>query len=308
MKALFIIFTLTGSFFSGALIAGITLPKQTGLEGGAIVLFYGLIGAIIGIALTVIFINKIKPVFLKKITIGLIIFNFFFIAWIIFRITSNLSEPEPQQNSPQQNPQPVVEPAMFLPDQKADQTEIGLGMAKPDFYSNRVLYFYTPNLEKSVLEHTPSDSIVFVQTEHHQFDISYAPPWFYPEHLKLDYDIFYLKILTLSKEWIEVEVNKQTGLSSWISVSDVEILLWPEFLLTVFSIENLYPEKNILRVKPLLHASAYLVKNYSFIIPVMIKDSWIKVNLVGDDFNKTGEAWLQWYSDGKLLINYNLLL
>lgn len=307
MKALFVIFSLAGGFFSGALIAGLTLPKQTGLEGGAVVFVYGVIGAIIGIALALIFMNKIKPSLLKKITIGLIIFNFFFIAWIIFKVISALPEPERQQNPPQQKTQPIIEPAMFLPPQNTEQTEMGLGMAKPDFYNNRVLYFYSPNLEKSILEHTPYDSVVFVQTEHHQFEISYAPPWFYPEHLKLDYDIIYLKILTLGKDWIEVEVNKQTGLSSWISASDVEILFWPEFLLTIFSIENPYPEKNILRVKPLLNASAYLLNNYSFLQPVMIKDSWVKVNLLDNDFNKTGEAWLQWYADGKILIKYSLL-
>jgi len=307
MKALFVIFSLTGGFFSGALVAGLTLPKQTGLEGGAVVLVYGVIGVIIGIALSLIFMNKIKPALLKKITIGLIIFNFFFIAWIVFKVISALPETEQQQNPPHQKTQPIVEPAMFLLPQNYEKTEVGLGMAKHDFYDKRVLYFYSPNLEKSVLEHTPSDSIVFVQTEHHQFDISYAPPWFYPEHLKLDYDIFYMKILTLGKGWIEVEVNKQTGLSSWISASDVEIILWPEFLLTVFLLENPYPEKNILHVKPLLNASPYLLKNYSFLQPVMIKDSWVKVNLLDNDFNKTGEAWLRWYADGRLLISYSLL-
>lgn len=307
MKALFLFFSLTGGFFSGALVAGLTLPKQTGLEGGAVVFGYGVIGAIIGITLAVIFMNRINPALLKKITVVLIIFNLFFIAWIIFRIVSNLPEPERQQNPPQQKTEPIIEPAMLYLPQNDEQTEMGLGFAKPDFYSKGMLYFYSPNLEKSVLEHTPSDSIVFVQTEHHQYDISYAPPWFYPEHLKLDYDILYLKILTLGKEWIEVEVNKQTRLSAWISASDVEVLFWPEFLLTVFSIEILNGESNILRVKPLLHASAYLQKNYSFLQPVMIRDSWIKVNLLDEDFNKAGEAWLQWYADGKILINYSLL-
>lgn len=114
MKALFIIFSLTGGFFFGALVAGLTLPKQTGLEGGAVVFGYGVIGAIIVITLAVIFMKRIKPVLLKKITVGLIILNFFFIAWIIFRVVSILPEPEQQQNPPQQKTEPIIEPAMLF--------------------------------------------------------------------------------------------------------------------------------------------------------------------------------------------------
>ena len=117
---------------------------------------------------------------------------------------------------------------------------MGLGMVKPDFYNKKVLYFYgIPNFEKPVSDHTPTDSLVFTQTEHHQFDISYAPPWFYPEHQKLDYDILYFKLLAMNRDWVHVELNKQTGQSAWMSRSDVSVLLWPEFLLNVFSIENL---------------------------------------------------------------------
>jgi hypothetical protein len=308
MKALFVIFSLTGGFFFGALIGSATVYKAAGLAGGATVFIYGIAGIIIALILTLVFFNKMKPVLLKRITIILIILNIIYISWIIVRIQASLPEQEPQQKPPLEQTEPVITPVMFLLPQKNEQTEMGLGMAKPDFYNKRVLYFYSPNLEKSVLEHTPADSIVFTQTEHHHYDISYAPPWFYPEHLKMDYEILYMKVLTFSREWIEVEVNRETGLSSWISASDVEVLFWPEFLLTVFSIENLDPHENLLRIKPLSHASEFHIKEYEFLSPVMIKDSWIKVNLMDDDFNKVGEAWLQWHSDRKLLIDYSLLL
>lgn len=190
-----------------------------------------------------------------------------------------------------------------------NQTEMGLGMAKPDFFNKKVLYFYSvTNPEKSVSEYLPVDSLVFSQADHHQYDIRYAPPWFYPVHLKMDYEILYLKIITYGRDWIEVEVNRQTGLTTWISSSEAEVLFWPEFLLTVFSVDNLDPENNLLREKPLLNASPFLGIEFSFLSPVMVKESWLKVNLLDNDFNKVGEAWLQWHSYGKLLVSYSLLL
>lgn len=138
MKALFVIFNLTNGFFLGALVAGLTLPKQTGLEGGAIVFLYSIIGAVIGLTLGLILINKIKLALLKKITIGLIIFNIIFVAWIIFQVLSNLHEKEPMQKPPQRKTDPVTEPTGFLLPKNNEQTEAGLGMAISDFYDRRI--------------------------------------------------------------------------------------------------------------------------------------------------------------------------
>ena len=47
-----------------------------------------------------------------------------------------------------------------------NDTPIGLGMSKPKFYENNVIYFYgDPNFEKSVSDHSPTDSLVFRRTE-----------------------------------------------------------------------------------------------------------------------------------------------
>lgn len=140
MKALFVIFSLTNGFFLGALVGGLTLPKQTGMEGGAVIFIYGIIGAIIGITLSLIFMNKFKPALLKKITIIIILFNVIYIIWIIVRVLSDFPEPERQQNPPQQKTEPVIEPAMFLLPQNNEQTEAGLGVAKTDFYDRRVWF------------------------------------------------------------------------------------------------------------------------------------------------------------------------
>ena len=43
------------------------------------------------------------------------------------------------------------------------------------------------------------------------YEISYAPPWFVPAHLKMDYEILYLRALTPANDFTEVMVNETNG-------------------------------------------------------------------------------------------------
>ncbi|HRQ55652.1 MAG TPA: hypothetical protein PL018_15450 [Ignavibacteriaceae bacterium] len=310
MKTLFVLVCSLSGFFFGSFLGSATLPKGSGLAGPATVLFYGLIGALITALLSIFLVRKIERKLIIKITIILALLNLIPIGWVVYRfvtVTSQTQKEEPKKLTPTQIRGSLI--SLFLSSSKIyGETEMGLGMVKPDFYNRKVIYFYGfPNLEKPVSDHKPTDSLVFMQTEHNQIDISYAPPWFYPEHQKLDYDILYFKLLTMNRDWVQVELNKKTGQSAWMSRNDVSVLLWQEFLLNVFSIENLDPKSNLLRIKPLLHASEVMIKEYEIMAPVMIKDSWLKVNLFDKDFNIVGEAWLQWQYNGRLLITYSLL-
>lgn len=312
MKIFFVFISSLTGFFIGSFLASATLPKESGLAGGPTILFYGLIGLVISIIVSIFLIKKIERQLLKKITIILVILNLIPIGWIIYRVVSQTTQIKQEEQPKKLTPTEISGSLISLilkPSQKSyNNTEMGLGMVKPDFYNKKTLYFYgMPNLEKPANEHTPFDSIVFTQSEHHQFDISYAPPWFYPEHLKLDYDILYFKLLAMNRDWINVELNKQTEYSVWMLKSDVTVLLWPEFLLNIFSVEILDPRNNLLRIKPLSNASEVVVKEYEFLAPVMAKDSWIKVRLINKELDTVGEAWLQWQSGGKLLISYSLL-
>ena len=312
MKIFFVLISSLTGFFIGGLLGSLTLPKESGLAGGATVLFYGLIGLVIAIIVSIFLIKKIERKLLKKITIILVLLNLIPIGWIIYRVVSQSTqiknEEQPKKLTPTEISGSLISLILNLSQKSYNNTEMGLGMVKPDFYNKKVFYFYgLPNLEKPASEHTPIDSIVFAQSEHHQFDISYAPPWFYPEHQKLDYDILYFKLLAMNRDWLHVELNRQTEYSVWMLKSDVSVLLWPEFLLTVFAVEILDPKSNLLRIKPLSNASEVMIKEYEFLAPVMIKDSWLKVKLINKDYDVVGEAWLQWQSDGRLLISYSLL-
>lgn len=311
MKILFVLACSISGFFIGSFLGSATLPKGSGLAGPPTVLFYGLIGALITALLSIFLARKIERKLIVKITFILALLNLIPIGWVVYRfvtVTSQTQKEDPNKFTPTQISGSLISLLLNSSSKTNGEPEIGLGMVKPDFYDKKVIYFYGfPNFEKPVSDHRPTDSLIFMQTEHHQFDISYAPPWFSPEHLKLDYDILYFKLLTMNRDWVNVELNKKTGQSAWMSRSDASILLWPEFLLNVFSIENLDSKNNLFRVKPLMHASEVMAKEYEFLVPVMIKDSWLKVNFFDKDFNVLGEAWLQWQYNGRLLITYSLL-
>lgn len=312
MKFIFILICALTGFFTGAFIGAITLPEGSGLAGPAIVIGYGLMGSIIGAVLSAFFAGKFNRKLIVRMIIILALLNLIPIGWMIYRfaIESDRIQPEePVKRTPTEIKGSILSALEGMFSENLESPNLGLGMAAPDFYNKRQLYFYSkPNFEKSVQDHSPVDSIVFTQTEHHQYDITYAPPWFYPEHLKLDYEIFYLKILTMNREWLEVETNKETGATAWVSGRVAKIYLWPEFLLNVFSIENLFPEINPLRIKPLLPASQVLIDDYEFMTPVLIKDSWVMVDLLDNDLKKLGEGWLMWKDNQKILIRYYLLL
>ena len=183
---------------------------------------------------------------------------------------------------------------------------MGLGMAMPKFYENSVLYFYgNPNLEKPVSDHTPTDSLVFKRSEM-GLEIAYAPPWFAPAHLKMDYELLFIRMLSISHEFVEVMVNEFNGQTAYMDRTKNELRYWPEFLLTINSVEPLFSENNPVRVKPLSYAG--LVSSpFSFLKPLRISDQWMQVELLDDNFKSHGKGWIKWREDGKLLISYSLL-
>lgn len=298
MKFIFVIVSSLSGLFIGAFSASFSISKADGLAGSASILLYGLIGLILAMIISLLLIRKIERKLIIKITIILTILNLLPIGWIVCRyitITSQTQQEEPKKLIPTEIQSSLISLFINTALQNNNSAEIGLGMATPDFYNNKVFYFYSPpDFQKAVNEYTPTDSIVFEQTEHHNINISYAPQWFFPEHLKLDYEILHLKVLAINRDWLQVELNKETGYSAWLPRNNVTLKLWPEFLLGVFSIEKLDNEDSPLRIKPLKHASEIITKNYEILSPVMIKANWIMVNLLDKDFNIIGEGWIEW--------------
>lgn len=310
MKIIFVFVSAVTGFFVGLWFGIVTLPAGTGLEGPAAILFNGIVGALLVVIISFFVMNRIEPKRLRKIVIILALLNLLPIIWLLFRFMQIENKNE-QQTPPDLIPTEIRLSSLTLINKKikkAGEEQLGIGMVKPDFFSRNKLYFYQlPLFDKTHADQTPIDSLVFAQTEHHHYDINYAPPWFYPEHLKLDYDILYLKAISLSREWVEVEVNRESNLTAWILSADSKLLFWNEFLLQVHSVKPKDPVRNFLRIKPLKNASPVQALNYSILVPVMIRESWLKVDLLDENYKKVGSGWLLWKADGKLQVNYYLL-
>ncbi|MFZ1806759.1 MAG: hypothetical protein WAU36_06045 [Cyclobacteriaceae bacterium] len=300
MKVLFVLATTFLGGFIGLFYGIATVPKNSGLAGPAEVLGYSIVVALISLVLSIIINRKMKPEIRKKITITFLLVCLIPICWLFYRFKTNRPTEKEIPTTAKK-----VTPISY---NQQSATVLGLGMMRPDFYSKKVLYFYnSPNLEKSVSDHTPSDSLVFGQSDHHQYDILNAPPWFFPAHIKMDYEVLYMKVILQGKDWMQVEVNRQTGQSAWVDASEVKLSYWPQFLLNVHSIENPDMQNNPLKVRPLEQAGLWEGAAYEWMIPVLVNENWLKVSLRDKDMRVVGEAWLHWRSDKNLLIKYSLL-
>lgn len=184
----------------------------------------------------------------------------------------------------------------------------GLGVAKPHLSEGRLIYFYhLLPVDMQPWQVRPVDSLLINKGKHH-FELSYAPRLFLPEVMKLDYDLLYLRVIGISKDWIEVVVNKQTGLSYWISRGDAEFIHWPGFLLTVYDVELADPETNPLRFKPDDTADIVATTPARFALrPLAIKGDWMMVPTLGLADRIAPYGWIRWRKDDTLLITFSLL-
>ncbi len=304
----FITFFFVGLSYAGIVEAG----KNQGLAGGAIVVGYGVISAVIGliIALFVSYKASRKFIFSLNVILALCIVGFYAYFHIRFLETQKDKEQENQEiQQPKQPTAPATAPMAILVSNDAEfqaQPSFGLGMFSPNISELKPLYFYgNLNLEKSIMEHVPTDSITFKQTEYSGFDIATAPPYLVPEHLKLDYDILYFKAISVTDDFIEIEVNKLNNQTAFVSKYSGVLKYWPEFLLSINSVELLDPTTQAIYVKPLDHAGT-LNHSYSFMRPLKIKQDWMYVLLLHNDLKPVGKGWIKWHEDGKLLITYSL--
>lgn len=282
------------------------IGANQGLAAGAIVLFYAFIIGIIGLVVAIMVYVKNKTLPLLKINI--VLFFILIVSVVLLKITPK------KKNLPNKNSETEVSQASFFTfsnknsfsNDRQDAAITSLGLFSPEINDNKPFYFYgNITFGKPRDEHSPLDSITFSKNEFHHIVINTAPPWLVPEHLKLDYEILFFKVLTLTDEFIEVEVNKQTRQTFWVSRFDGKLLFWPEFLLGVNSVE-LIDANQTLKATPFDHASEYLGK-YAFLRPQKIKGEWMEVALLDNDFKTIGSAWLKWLDCGEIRVSYSLL-
>jgi hypothetical protein len=183
---------------------------------------------------------------------------------------------------------------------------IGLGIAKVLAKPGAVLRFYNPPATgESPGDVSPSDVVLFGPGVP-SVGIAEAPPWLVPEHLKMDYELFHLRVLTLTAEWVEVIGNSVTGETWWIDRSQVEFADWPEFLLSVPSIEAFDAEANPVRSRAL--DAAPILSTARAALPVLaVQGDWLKVATTELADRMPPEGWIRWRRGERLLVAYNPL-
>lgn len=309
-------------FFLGLVYAGISeAGKGQMLAGGAIVFGYGVIGALIGLILSIIAAFKAKRHAIIKVNVLLALIIVASFAY--FRIKYKQRQEEKQKNQKPETEKQIT-PKPTTPTSDAQTSEpiamlhysdvnrqtkppLGLGMFLPNLHTDNALYFYGGLTSgKSVQDHTPIDSITFKRLEYGGFEITTAPPWLVPDHLKLDYDMLYFRVKSLSHDFIEVVVNTTTNQTAFVDRYAGKLHYWPEFLLGVHSVEFIDVTTQKVQVRP-FEASSIVSTAFSFMKPSKIEHNWMYVELIDNNFDVVGKGWIQWKNENKLLIRYSLL-
>jgi len=301
-------------FFVGISFAGIVgAAKNQGLAGGAILLGYGMLSALIGLIISIFISYKSPKPLIIRLNVVLTICSIGFYAYYHLKYIENQKikdQGEQKTEQPKQQTIPVGLPVSLVSEYDKPVQPIenkGLGMFSPNVSEITILYFYNYQLpEKSVYQNALIDSITFKKTAFGEFDIAAAPSYLVPEHLKLDYGILYFKAISVTNDFIEIEVNKLTHQTAFVHKSSGVLKYWPAFLLTVNSIEFIHPKTQNIYVKPLNHAGI-VKQSYNFMQPLKINQDWMYVLLLNDDFETIGNGWIKWNDNGNLLITYSLL-
>lgn len=309
LKIFFFIFLSFIGFCTGMFIASFFIDKDTGLAGPADALLYGIAGMIAVLITGIALARRMK---LKTFRIA---FAFTFVlslalaAWIVYRVQVVKQRPSgfsPDMNYKNEETASLYSYAAAV--ENEDDQPAGMGIAKPHLSDGHVIYFYhLLPIDMQAWQVRPMDSIVIRKGKNH-FEISYAPPWFFPEVIKLDYDLLLLRTLAIAQDWMEVVVNKQTELTCWISRSDAEFTDWPTFLLGVYAVELINPQTNPLRLKPLDHANIVATATVRFPLkPLAIKGDWAMVPTLGLAGRIVPNGWIRWRKNDRLLVKYSLL-
>ncbi len=196
---------------------------------------------------------------------------------------------------------------------ETDPRPLGVGVVQPPLDPAAPLYFYgspTPGTLPDAA--TPIDSVTFAAGDHY-IGIEYAPPWFAPTGMKLDYDLLWLYAETLTRNWIEVEVNaveprpRMTPRTVWIAREAVAFHPWPEFLLRVYSIETLDPERNPVRGSPDDDGERLPGFEPQPLLPITIRGEWVEVETLHESEAERRTGWLRWSLNGRIAISFALL-
>lgn len=281
-----------------------------GLAAAAIVLGYGVMAAGIALLISFFVAFRFERNTIIRINWFLLLILLIFVCLTAYEVQKRKKDREPAQETPVK-PMKTSKPAdkflmgSFSKNDNLNYEFSGMGMFKCELQRGTLMLY---GLSDIFIE-SPVDSIVFGPDKFGNTSILSAPPDLFPEQMKLDYQILFFKIISLGRQSIQIEINKVNNLSRWVSREQGEILLWPEFLLQVHSIEILPEYKNPIKIKALESASdLQLASGQEYILqPICVKGDWLQIKILDQNYNEIDDGWVKWFDDGNVVINYVLL-
>ncbi|MBK6815228.1 MAG: hypothetical protein IPG82_07140 [Saprospiraceae bacterium] len=308
-RIMIILLSAFAGAFLGMKLYSAFADNQPGFVGSAMLFWTGVIGMVVGIVAGWSSIKKLDHKQHNILLAGLFILTIIIIGWVTYRMSLSGKANEVgsiDQESPSFFSAVSRHDHIFI--QKSDST-MGMGLAKPGLSDQRKLYFYQQSSPSvSEVRYVVFDSLL-ISLGSLNYQIDYAPAWFYPEHLKLDYDIFYLKTKTITRNYLEVIGNKITGQTIWIDSESAEYLEWPGFLLNVYAVSMLDPVHHPIKAKPVDNASVVKIQDLDNLTlqPIAIQGEWMEVLLVDNDDKPISKGWIRWKKNDRMLISYSLL-
>lgn len=297
------------------------VPTSDGLAGAAEVLGYALLFGILFLIAAVVFVRRMprrSSVRLLMIMGPVAVILVAGATWLFMadKAERDRQWQEEQERFKRMRPTAPAMDAVFasmtttiLPqvdDERNGPARLGLGMAYPQMGMGVFHFYAAPAMDALPNPAQATDSLTFAKGEHFT-NITSAPPWFVPAHMKLDYDLLLLKVITLARNWVEVEVNAVDGTTRWVGRGEVEVVTWPEFITSVNTVEVLDVLANPVRIKPLDQAAVLADGANALLVPLAVQGDWLMVSTNGlaDRIAPTG--WIRWRKGDELLVKYNLL-
>ncbi|MBK8498679.1 MAG: hypothetical protein IPL52_07645 [Flavobacteriales bacterium] len=300
--------------FAGGFLGNASVDQSDGLAGAATVLGYALLGFVLAVVVAIMLARRMARGLLVRVLLVIGPLALIMSAWSTKRFLDQKEQSDEQweqERMRHMKPTPVlfaslggaVDHSFAL---QSPTRTLGMGMVSPRLEPGVLRFYAMPDLDQPPDHAAVSDSIVFVQGEYH-VEIAYAPPWFVPAHLKLDYDLLLVRAVTIAQNWIEVVVNEQDGRTAWLFRQDLELRLWHEFILGVVAVEILDPSVNPIRLKPLEHAAVLADGADALLKPLAVQGDWLMVSTNGLADRIVPTGWIRWRDGEKLLVDYSLL-
>lgn len=307
--------------FAGGLLGGRMVSKSDGMAGAVEVLAFALFGGVVLLIVSIVLVRQLPRRISKRILLVIGPMALVLLTYSTWRFMRDKAERDrrweiEQERYKHSKPTAPAKKVLFAsssamgPRSENSGGEppphLGLGMASPLMGLGTFHFYDEPDLDQLPGMFRATDSLTFEKGEHFT-NITSAPPWFTPAHLKLDHDLVLMKVITLSRAWMEVEVNGTDGTTRWVDRGEVDFVTWPVFIYTVNTVEIIDPEMNPIRIKPMDHASVLADGARSLLVPIAVQGDWLMVSTNGlaDRIAPTG--WIRWRDGERLLVRYNLL-